>query len=348
MPEKSRLGELNFLLRSDNQLIGDVRSATNETTLHPGSNLIAFTGELQAASSSPAYATLSKVVQNFLTNQTSRVEAVAGPQATSYALLAPSMENLALSVEMPAYDGKLITSLAFNSMSLVPSVEEKTVLLSASITIVINSPLGEQSPLDIQWLDMTASLMYQGAPVGTLQISQATVEQLNATSYRAEFNETDLILSDIGETYEKFAQTFVIANEENPIAFSIAGLASISGSFALGPLQVNGIAVDNDVSLEGLSGLGDVRVHGISIDGEEENSLILTIDVTIGNPGLTDLELRNFTLQLADSASGTLLGRVLVDVLALQPGDNTMTLHGFVHLHFAAEISLIHLLACSL
>jgi hypothetical protein len=163
-----------------------------------------------------------------------------------------------------------------------------------------------------------------------LDISQAIVEPVNITTYRAKFNESQMILSGTGQTYEKFAQTFILANEENSIGFSIVGSASINGSFALGPLNVNGVPVNNNVSLGGLGGLKDVHVHSISIDGEENDALQLSINVTIGNPGLTDVELQNFILQLADGHSKTLLGQVLVDILALKPGDNTMMLHGFV------------------
>jgi hypothetical protein len=61
------------------------------------------------------------------------------------------MKDLALAVEMPAYDDKLISSLVSESMSLIPSSNKKTVQLSASVIIGIDSALGEQSPLDIHW-----------------------------------------------------------------------------------------------------------------------------------------------------------------------------------------------------
>lgn len=323
-------GELNFFLRSKNQSIGSVQSVRNETILRPESNIISFIGELQAVHPSEAYRVLSEVVENFLTDQISHVEAVAGVNATSYSLLAPSMKNLALAVGMPPYNGKLIPSLVFESMSLIPSSNSTTVQLSASIIIRIDSPLGERSPLDIRSLTMKVSLMYQGSSIGSLDISQAIIEPVNITTYRAKFNQAQMILSGTGQIYEKFAQTFILTDEENPIGFTIFGTASINGSFALGPLNVNGVPVNNDVSLGGLGGLTDVHVHGISIYGEEDDVLYLSINVTIGNPGLTNVELRNFILKLADGHTKVLLGQVLVDTLALKPGNNTMMLRGLV------------------
>ena len=321
------LGELRFSLRFDDQSIGFVRSTTRNNTLRPNSNVIPFSGELQSSSSS-AYDALSRVIENFLTGRTSDVQAVAGPNATSYSLLAPSLENLALSVQMPAYEEKLISSLAFNSMSLIPSASERTALLSASISIRINSPLGEQSPLDIQSMNMSVALLFEGQSVGLLDVSQASVGQVGRNTYDAQFNDTQLVLSGTGEAYERFAQSFIAADDRRPIEFVIRGTASISGAFALGPLNIHGILVDNSVSLGGLAGLQNVQVQGISIDGEEEQSLQLSINVTIDNPGVTDVQLQNFTLQMAESDNGTILGQVPVSLLALQPGSNEMILHG--------------------
>ncbi|CAF4325604.1 unnamed protein product, partial [Rotaria sordida] len=148
------------------------------------------------------------------------------------------------------------------------------------------------------------------------------------STYETEFNDEYLILSNTGKTYEEFAQNFIKANDINRINFRIVGIASINGSFALGQLNVDGIVVNNDISLIGLAGLNNVRVHSISVNGEVDNALQLSINVTIGNPGVTDIKLENFTLTMADSDSNTVLGRVPIDVLSLQPGNNDMTLNG--------------------
>jgi hypothetical protein len=326
------IGELKFSLRYNNWPIGYVESIDANTTLRPGVNAIPFSGELESTSSE-SYSALSAVVQNFLTGKSSHVEAVAGPNATSYSLLAVGMEGLSLGVQMPPFDEQLIPSLIFNSMSLIPSTNDKTVTLSASITIKINSPLGHQSPLNIQSMDMSISLLYENNSVGGLKVSQAPVKQIDEITYQSEFDNEYLILTDTGATYEKFAQNFIAADQIHPINFRIVGSAAIIGSFALGSLNIDGIAVENQVSLVGLECLNNVRVHGISVDGEKGAALQLSINVSIGNPGVTDVELQNFTLNMADGDSGTILGQVPIDILALKPGNNDMTLHGLVHLY---------------
>ncbi len=283
------------------------------------------------STSSESFIALSEVVQNFLTGKSSQVEAIAGPNATSHSLLAVGMEGLSLGVQMPPFDEQLIPSLIFNSMSLIPSTNDKKVTLSASITIKINSPLGHRSPLNIQSMDMNVYLYYQNNSVGMLSVSQIPVKQLDEITYQTEFDNKYLILSDTGKTYEKFAQNFIGANQTHPIQFRIGGFASIVGSFALGPLNINGIVVDNNVSLVGLESLNNVRVHEISVDGEKDAALQLSINASIANPGVTDVKLQNFTLQMADSDSGTVLGQVPIDILALKPGNNDITLHGLVY-----------------
>ncbi|CAF1327962.1 unnamed protein product [Rotaria sordida] len=305
------LGKLKFSLRYNDLSIGFVESIDSNTTLRPGINAISFSGELQSKSSEYEIG-LSKVIQNFLTGKTSKVETIAGSDATSYSLLAVGMEGLALSVQMPPFAEQLIPTLIFNSMSLIPSTNDKTVTLSASITIKVNSPLGSQSPLDINSMNMNVYLLYENNSVGMLNVSQAPVKLIDetASTYETEFNDEYLILSNTGKTYEEFAQNFIKANDINRINFRIVGIASINGSFALG--------------------LNNVRVHSISVNGEVDNALQLSINVTIGNPGVTDIKLENFTLTMADSDSNTVLGRVPIDVLSLQPGNNDMTLNGLL------------------
>ena len=244
------------------------------------------------------------------------------------------MEGLSLGVPMPPFDEQLISSLVFKSLSLIPSTNEKKVALSASITIKINSPLGPHSPLDIKSINMSVFLSYENSSVGTLDVFQAPVKQLNENTCESQFNDNYLILSDLGTTYGQFAQNFIRANKTHPINFRIIGFASITGSFALGSLDIDGIPIENSVSLVGLESLSNIRIHGISVDGETENALQFSINATIGNPGVTDVQLQDFTLQMADNDSDTVLGQVPINVLSLRPGNNDIFLHGFVHFLF--------------
>jgi hypothetical protein len=179
-------------------------------------------------------------------------------------------------------------------------------------------------------MDMTVSLIYQNNSVGLLSVLQVPVNKIDPITYQTKFDNKYLMLDGTGTTYEKFAQDFINANETNHINFSVAGLASVAGSFALGPLNVSGIHVENSVSLVGLNGLSNVHVDGISVDGEEDDALRLSINVTINNTGITDVQLQNFSLYMADGATGTVLGHVPIDVLTVHQGVNKVFLHGSV------------------
>ena len=322
-----QIGRLLFTLQYNNISIGYVQSSTDNTTLHPGENAVTFVGELQS-SSSESYDAISVIIKNFLTNQTTQVAALAGPNCTSYPLFASGMAGLVLGVEMPSFDQDLIASLSFDSMSLIPSTIDKTVTFSAQVTITVNSPLGVNSPLDLRTIDMAVSLVYLNNDVGLLSVVQAPVNRSDPITYHTEFNNKSLLLNGSGANYEKFAQDFINANKSNPITFSVVGLTSVLGSFALGPLNVSGIHVKNNVNLVGLNGLGDVRVHGIAVDGEEKAALRLAINVTIENDGITNVQLQNFTLYMADVNTSTVLGYVPIDILAVHPGSNNVSFQG--------------------
>lgn len=323
------VGQLFLSLLHNNWTIGYVESTSANLTIHPGENAIQCVGELQATTGE-SYAALSAVIQNYLTGQASLVEALAGPNVTSYPLLSPAMMGLSLNVRMPPFDEQLITSVKFNSMSLIPSMVDKQVQLAASIDIQINSPLGRNSPLHIQTMDMSVFLLFENASVGMLNVSGVPVQQRDARTYSARFDNETLVLTETGATYAKFTQAFIQASAAHPISFRLVGVASIVGSFALGPLQVEGILVENDVSLVGLNGFNDVRVDGISVDGEEGNMLRLSINATINNPGVTDVQLQNFSLHMAEGVNGTILGQVPIERLAVKPGSNSVALKGSV------------------
>lgn len=321
------------MLAYDDQLIGIVYSINDSVKLVPTSNRIAFSGELES-NSTESYAALLKVVQHFLTNQISQVQVLAGANATSYPLLATSMNGLTLNVEMPPFNQPVIRSLTFQSISLVPSTDSRSVLLSASIIIEINSPLGDRSPLTIQTMDMDAFLIYKNSCVGALNVYGAAVQQIDVTTYRTEFSQCVLVLSEAGISYEKFSKDFINANAIDPILFQISGKASIIGAFALGPLNIDGIPVWNTVRLAGLNGLSEVVVQGISIEGEEQRGLRLSIDATIVNPGIATVELQKFIFQLLDAETHVTLGEIPIDSLAVSPGINQVKLHGFVIFSF--------------
>ncbi|CAF1458450.1 unnamed protein product [Rotaria sordida] len=128
----------------------------------------------------------------------------------------------------------------------------------------------------------------------------------------------------------KFTRKFINANKIHSIDFRIGGVASITGSFAHDPLNTNRILVENNIPLVGLDGLNIVHVDGISVDGEEGTALRLSINATIENPGVTDVQLQNFSFYMAEGETGTILGQIPINVLALQPGTNTVTLNGLL------------------
>ena len=88
-------GELNFNLLYKNWSIGHVESVSQNLTLRPSLNKIVFLGELQS-SSSEAYQALSTVIQNCLTDQSSDLKVLAGPNATSYPLLAVGLMGISV------------------------------------------------------------------------------------------------------------------------------------------------------------------------------------------------------------------------------------------------------------
>lgn len=290
---------------------------------------MSFSGELKSDSPASQNA-LSTVIQNYVTGKTSNITAIAGPNATSYPLLSNSIKGLELQVTMLPFEEQLIPSIVFKSLSFIPSTDKKEVKLSAALNITINSPLGAGSPINITSLNFSLSLIYENSTVGVLNISDTPLQKLDTATYDLQFNNTQLILSNTSQAYTKFSQSFIQVSLTSSIYFGLVGLCNVDGSFALGSLNISQININNNVSLVGLGGLNNISVHSISIDGENSNGLLITINVTITNLGVINLGLTNFTLDIADVTSGTIIGQIQVGEFLLQPGSNFIKFMGLV------------------
>ncbi|CAF1438102.1 unnamed protein product, partial [Didymodactylos carnosus] len=322
------LGYLTFSLEFMSRKLGVVQSIEH-VILVPKENLIPLKGQLRPTNMNDAH----ELIQNFLTNKPTEVNAIAGPQATSLPLLATGMNGLSLVTVMPPFQKDLIESLEFTNLTLVPSTTDTNVTLSATMRIRINSPLGKNSPLNLEKLSMKASLNYEQKEIGTLDIVDITVYTVPSltSTYETKFENIQLILTDTS-TYQLFANRFIASNEVNPIRFGISGTSNVSGSFALGPLSVSNVKVDNEVVLTGLNGLSDIQVESILIEGDQPSQgsgVALTIKTIIENAGVTTVSLKDLTLNMINMNSVT-LGKINVDVLSLKPGTNSLTMNGFI------------------
>ncbi len=96
-------------------------------------------------------------------------------------------------------------------------------------------------------------------------------------------------------------------------------------------MNIDGIYIENNVNLVGLDGLNNVHVDGISVNGEDGNALRFSVNAIIENSGITSVQLQNFSLYMAEGDNGTILGHVPIDILAVQPGSNEISLNGFVY-----------------
>ena len=242
-----------------------------------------------------------------------------------------TVSGLSIGADLPGIEAELIHSVEVVTFGIgFDPRPSDNVYASGRLRVLFGLPSNVNVSLLAKKTTIEFTMGFPGRPVfGRMNLHELPVQHDQLTNeLMIDFQRQLLTIVD-RNAFVNFTQTFTSGGLDNRVSFGIAGLASITGLFAIGTLDVDGIALNNTISLDGLGGLKDVHVNGISINGEENGAFQLSINTTIVNPGSTFVQLQSFILQLADHQSGTMLGRILVDVLTLEPGKNTMILHGF-------------------
>ena len=324
----SPLGRLHFLVTYEGQYIGDVYSVKEEP-LVPGNNSLQMQGSLIQTTAAAEH----DLIQLYLTGQPAAVIATAASDASSIPLFNAGLQGLNLSTTVPGNQLNLVRTMTFQSMRLVPSASDLTAAIDVGLVVTINSPLGPNSPLQLQTMSIDSVLMYLGQPVGELVSGVAAVTPVytgNATAtdtFTANLTGQLRLLGD-GGVYEQFVAQLVPATS---LKVTVTGTTNITTQYVLGNLSATALPVTAESTLPGLQSLAPVVEAALNITGEVQCDtppcgLTVSMAASLYNPSFVTVALNNSGLTL--HYKGDLLGRLEAPVLNINPGVNFITLPG--------------------
>ena len=127
-----------------------------------GYNSIKMTGNLVPSDFDKS----DKLMSNYLSGQSSDVEARAKSPSSSLPVFDEGMRGLVLGTVLNGDETALVTGLDFTSATITP-VDDDTALMDMVAVVTMQNPLGPVSPLDILTVDMTVTMGYEGNAIGS-------------------------------------------------------------------------------------------------------------------------------------------------------------------------------------
>jgi hypothetical protein len=149
-----------------------------------GYNSIKMTGNLVPSDFDKS----DKLMSNYLSGQSSDVEARAKSPSSSLPVFDEGMRGLVLGTVLNGDETALVTGLDFTSATITP-VDDDTALMDMVAVVTMQNPLGPVSPLDILTVDMTVTMGYEGNAIGSAVTGITSVrarERASEASTRAQ------------------------------------------------------------------------------------------------------------------------------------------------------------------
>lgn len=310
---------------------------------------------------------LNMMINSFLQGNPSNVTARASNLASTIPLYNTGMQGLALNTVVMGNTNNLVKSMTMSSMSLIPNVQNQTVLFGANVSLTLDSPLGTHSPLNIHTLTMSANMVYNNLTIAALIVPNPvpasgiyTNGSLITLNFAVALSANMMLFGD-GTNYKYFVQQFLAADS---ITVDIVGFSTASITYALGNMVASDFPLTATSLIPGMKGLSQNTVTQTVITGDRSSgSTVATASIMhefASNNELHPLRRRllassttctslcGLNLQIAASiynpspASVVLTGGALVMYynnvplgqitasLSMQPGMNNVTLSGFL------------------
>lgn len=325
-----------------------------------GWNAISMTGNLDPDDHDKA----DELVSRYLGGLDSNVTARALPHASSISMFNEALQGVELAAVLSGDDAPLVTGMGFNYVLITP-VDDEGLAMYMNATVAMTNPLGVNSPLRIDTIDLTSGMLYDrgdGAGPGVVGTVFSGTTNLGPVDADGNVDGQWVSGSDVVEVATDCTMTFddkgafltafskdLIALETLEVALD-GTTACAAYCEALGyDLEIHDIPVvlPNDVPypplgpvlVPGMAGLSDVEILSYSLpsnvpDGTDGcDSLCgvyLEVTARIGNPSPFGMVIGTLNGEFR-TAEGVTLGHVSAGPdFALVPGQNVVVLSGIM------------------
>jgi len=312
------LGHLTFEIFYQGSYMGMV--ICPNASLLVGENRLDMFGELHPENMTAA----EELFNLYLTGQDADVVASAADNATTLYLFNEGLKTVSLETVLPGYQSSLVSGLEFLSMSIVP-IDNFRVSMSADVLVGIVSPLGPNSPCDIQTVSMAVSLYDGSSNLGLLVTPPVTVtDGANPTILVSLTGE--LFFYGDGSNFAAFVEKFI---QQPSVTLRLTGTADVVTDTALGMLSLKGLPISETATLVAMNNFPDVAILDFDLPSNHpDGGILLQLTTSLTNPSVATMDLGDISLDLYTGSArlGTLFGTAV----SMVPGTNILSLSGYV------------------
>ena len=248
--------------------------------------------------------------------------AVASTPASSNALINECVQGLELTAYLGNVAIDLINSIEFEALAL-DALSDTLVAMNATVQIGISSPLGNATLEATELLSNLTLLDANNNVLGSV-VPSAIILDSSATHIHAQLSGLLNVASVVfmGDLIHSFVNSPFVG-------MRIVGTARVSANTsAIGEIVLNGIVIDQNVTLAGLDGIPDVTVTAFSLLGSTATQIVPVLSVSFPNPTVVTMNMGQLFMDVF--FSGTQIGSVSAASAQLSQGTSTFDLSGVI------------------
>ncbi|KAI8054134.1 hypothetical protein BDF22DRAFT_457578 [Syncephalis plumigaleata] len=321
------LGQLTFDI-----FYKDVRIVTanaTEVNLVPGVNDLAMKGRMIPQARSEDLAVVGTMFSDYMNGRSSDMKVVGvavRPTADSKPIswLQAGFNGLTLNVKLDSKeDGRLIQSLDLGPLEMKFSPANAWAPVTSAPNVVAGFKMPFGFPLEMKQVEQDITAYDNGVAMATMKVpmSKASGTSASGQIVTAISNIPMEVISSQHARFSQFVHDLTLGTGKS---MTMRGTVSSIAGTAIGDVRIDGIKLDQRISIQGLQGLktAPVVASNVRLVGGTPQALEIRMDSTMTNPSDLSMSIGDLTLEIY--SSGEKLGNAIIRDVHLKPGVNTL------------------------
>lgn len=323
-----QLGTIALRIGYDGVVLGQVTA--ENVTLKEGENDILLKGVLVPQTDPTALSKVGVLFSNYVAGKVSQTTATgiscAPDGIHSIGWLSESFQTVQLNVGLGASQPlDIIKGVSMGYLDLKFSESTPYAPIASAPAVVADFQIPFGFTLNITEVSQDLRLgTNQTGDFASLQVPFVAA-QSDQKAGKLQFAMDNVAIQAITGDEAQFDDFTYSLTASDLYTFQVSGNATTKTQTPIGNIQLSGITFSVPTSLHGLQFLNSTPtiVNGVDVTGGTEQDLLLSINVTMGNP--SDFSISTGDVSFNFLASGEQLGSVMLSNLTLQRGSNNVT-----------------------
>ncbi|RKP08371.1 hypothetical protein THASP1DRAFT_23623 [Thamnocephalis sphaerospora] len=320
------LGDLTFDIKYSGLRI--VTANVTGVNLVPGENLMSMKGRMVPQPRSEDMAIVNKMFGAYMTGKSSDMSVIGvavRPNATAKPIpwLQAGFEGLTLKVTLDSKEkGDLIQSLELGSMDMRFTEQTAWSPSTSAPNVVARFRMPFGFPMEMKQVAQEITVYDGGNGIARLSVPLSPAKGSSASGQMstALTNVPMNVVPGQNAQFSRFLRDVTVSASK---AVTMRGTVSVVAGSAIGDIKLDGVKLDQPVTLQGLRGLstGPVIMSDVRVTGGTSTALIISLTTTLTNP--SNLALSTGTVYFQIATGGQVVGRAEMANMQLKPGVNT-------------------------